>query len=38
MVSDAESVRGDLLMSEARDDTVDDELEPQGKIFFEGIW
>jgi len=38
VVSDTESVRGDLLMSEARDDTVDDEVEPQGKIFFGGIW
>lgn len=37
VVSDAESVIGDLLMTEAYDNTVDDVIEFQRKIFFGGI-
>ena len=37
VVSDAESVIGDLPMTEAHDNTVDDGIEFQRKIFFGGI-
>ena len=37
-VSDAESVIENLSMTETHEDTPDDEVEPQGGMFFGGIW
>ena len=36
-VSDAESVVGTLSVTEAQGDRPDDEIETQGRMFFEGI-
>ena len=38
MVGDAESVIGDLLLIETPEVVMNDEIGPQGKIFFRGIW
>ena len=38
VVSDDESAIGNPLMTEAHVVTADDEVEPQGKIFFWGMW